>query len=71
MGLVPATPGPRLGRAPYVRRVPIANRWSRQLGLDTSYQGSRSPSRVRRQHAIGRVRQGERGGLELSFHGAR
>jgi len=34
-------------------------------------QGSRGPYRVRLKHAIGRVRRGERVGLELSFHGAR
>ncbi len=34
-------------------------------------QGSRGPYRVRLKHAIGRVRRGERVGLELSFHDAR
>jgi uncharacterized protein len=34
-------------------------------------QGSRGPYRVKLRHAIGRVRRGERIGLELSFHDAR
>lgn len=34
-------------------------------------QGSRGPYRVKLKHAIGRVRRGERVGLELSFHDAR
>lgn len=35
------------------------------------FQGSRGPYRAQMRHAIGRVRRGERIGLELSFHDAR
>lgn len=38
---------------------------------DRPVQGSRGPYRVKLKHAIGRVRRGERVGLELSFHDAR
>ncbi|NIM43583.1 MAG: prolyl 4-hydroxylase [Hydrogenophaga sp.] len=61
---------PRLQSRPAV--LPL--RWGDAAIIATDarpVQGSRGPYRTRLRHAIGRVRRGERIGLELSFHDAR